>query len=157
VTVPLLRKDFIVDEYQLVEARAAGADAVLLLVAALERKDLQALMRQAGALGLATLVEVHDETELDVAADAGARIIGVNNRNLRTLTVSVSASERLAARMPAGCIGVAESGLRSHDDLVRLSALGYRAFLVGERLMVSPDPGQALAGLLSGTGGQHRA
>jgi indole-3-glycerol phosphate synthase len=157
VAVPLLRKDFVVDPYQIVEARAAGADAVLLIVAALGRDDLRALMREASALDLATLVEVHDEAELEVAVDAGARVIGVNNRNLRTLAVSVSASVRLAARMPRDGIGIAESGLRSHDDLVRLSALGYRGFLIGERLMVSPEPGRARAALLTGRSQQTPA
>ena len=112
-TLPLLRKDFIVDEYQLLEARAAGADAVLLIVAALEQADLVRLQQRAWELGLAALVEVHDDEELGRAVDSGARIIGVNNRNLRTLAVDVAASDRLAARMPAGVVGVSESGLQS--------------------------------------------
>jgi indole-3-glycerol phosphate synthase len=148
--LPVLRKDFIVDAAQLLEARVAGADAVLLIVAALSESELGFLMREAEALGLTTLVEVHDLAELEIAVAAGARLIGVNNRNLRTLDVSLQASEQLIARMPAHCLAVAESGLRRHDDLVRLAALGYRAFLVGERLMTSPDPGAALHGLLAG-------
>ena len=110
VGVPLLRKDFIVDDYQLVEARAAGADAALLIVAALEQPDLVRLQRRAWELDLAVLVEVHDDEELVRAVDSGARVIGVNNRNLRTLTVDVHASHRLAAKMPAHVIAVSESG-----------------------------------------------
>lgn len=151
VTVPLLRKDFTVDPYQLYEARAAGADAILLIVAALSPAELNALGIEADSLGLATLVEVHNEAELDVALESGARLIGVNNRDLRTLTVSVAASERLMARIPADRVAIAESGLRSHEDLVKLSALGYKAFLVGERFMASDDPGEALRQLMTGT------
>ena len=148
VTLPLLRKDFIVDEYQLVEARAAGADAVLLIAAALDDREMQQLMRAADVLRLDVLVEVHDEAELDRALASDATLIGVNNRNLRTLDVDVEASIRLASRLPATVIAVAESGLRTRDDLERLADLGYRAFLIGERLMTTPDPGVALAALL---------
>jgi indole-3-glycerol phosphate synthase len=149
VSLPLLRKDFIVDEYQLLEARAAGADAVLLIVAALEQRRLAALQTSAWELGLATLVEVHDEEELARAVDCGARVIGVNNRNLRTLTVDVDASYRLAARMPKHVIGVSESGLQTSVDLERLSAAGYRAFLIGERFMTDPDPARAIQELIA--------
>ena len=148
VRVPLLRKDFIVDEYQLFEARANGADAALLIVAALEQHDLVRLHSQAWDLGLAALVEVHDEEELSRALDAGARIIGVNNRNLRTLAVDVDASRRLGARIPAGVVGVSESGLKSRGDLEELSRQGYRAFLIGERFMTAPDPAKAIAELI---------
>ena len=148
VDVPLLRKDFIVDEYQLWEARANGADAVLLIVAALEQPDLIRLQARAWSLGLATLVEVHDEQELSRAVDSGARVIGVNNRNLRTLAVDVDASDRLAARLPAGVVGVSESGLRSRADLDRLAAAGYKAFLIGERFMTDPDPSRAIGVLI---------
>lgn len=151
VDTPLLRKDFVVSEYQLLEARAAGADAVLLIVAALSPSELKRLSAAAAALGLDTLVEVHGSDELMVAIDAGARVIGVNNRNLRTLAVDVHASEELVARMPAEVIAVSESGLRSAADLARLAALGYRAFLIGERFMTDPDPGAALATLLGRT------
>jgi indole-3-glycerol phosphate synthase len=144
VSLPLLRKDFIVDEYQLLEARANGADAVLLIVAALAQAELAQLQGRAWALGLATLVEVHDEEELSRAIDSGARLIGVNNRNLRTLAVDVDASYRLAARLPRDVIGVSESGLRSRDELELLAAAGYRAFLIGERFMSDPDPAAAL-------------
>jgi len=152
VGLPLLRKDFIVDDYQLLEARAAGADAVLLIVAALEQSRLTALQARAWKLGLATLVEVHDDDELARAVDSGARVIGVNNRNLRTLTVDVDASYRLAARMPKHVIGVSESGLQMSADLERLSAAGYRAFLIGERFMVDADPAQAIRELMAGVG-----
>jgi indole-3-glycerol phosphate synthase len=145
VQVPLLRKDFIVDEYQLHEARANGADAILLIVSALDPSSLARLHAAAASLGLAALVEVHDEDEVRRALDAGARLIGVNNRNLRTLTVDVTASHRLAALIPEGVTAVSESGLTSRVALDRLRADGYRAFLIGERLMTDPDPGRALA------------
>lgn len=148
VEVPLLRKDFIVSEYQLLEARAAGADAVLLIVAALDPRELQRLSIRAAALGLDVLVEVHDRDELAMAIDAGARIIGVNNRNLRTLAVDVRASEALVAGMPKDVVAVSESGLRTPQDLKRLSAMGYHAFLIGERFMTEADPGLALRSLL---------
>jgi indole-3-glycerol phosphate synthase len=148
VEKPLLRKDFIVSEYQLLEARAVGADAVLLIVAALTPIELASLARQAEALGLDTLVEVHDAGELAIAIDAGATVIGVNNRNLRTLAVDVHASEELIARMPGDVIAVSESGLKSADDLKRLAAIGYGAFLIGERFMTAAEPGTALRALL---------
>jgi len=144
VDVPLLRKDFVVDEYQLFEARAAGADAVLLIVAALEQPVLESLQARAWQLGLATLVEVHDREELARAIGSGARVIGVNNRNLRTLRVDVAASDGLAAQMPTGVVAVSESGLQSRADLERLSAAGYGAFLIGERFMTDPDPAAAI-------------
>ena len=147
VDVPLLRKDFIVDEYQLLEARVAGADAVLLIVSALAPIALARLHAAAHALGLAVLVEVHDEQELAIAIDAGAAIIGVNNRNLRTLAVDTTVSERLGHRMPAHVAVVSESGLAGADDVRRLRAAGYAAFLVGERLMTSADPEATLRGL----------
>jgi len=148
VSLPLLRKDFIVDDYQLLEARAAGADAILLIVAALEQGDLVRLQARAWALGLAALVEVHDEEELTRAIDSGARVIGVNNRNLRTLQVDIDASYRLAARVPRGVIAVSESGLQSRADLERLAAAGYRAFLIGERFMTDPSPDEAIRDLI---------
>ena len=149
VTTPLLRKDFIVDSYQLLEAVAAGADAVLLIVAALDDTALTELSREAAGRGLATLVEVHTEEELDRAFAAGAQIIGVNNRNLKTLDVDVNLSERLAARFTPSITAVSESGLRTSADLERFTLLGYRAFLIGERFMTTPDPGDTLAGLLA--------
>src|SRR5262245_35838295 len=120
VSLPLLRKDFIVSEYQLLEARAAGADAILLIVGALTQDELVRLQREAHGLGLATLVEVHDVGELDRALAAGAQIVGVNNRNLRTLEVDTRASETIAARMPQHVIAVSESGLKTAEDLTRL-------------------------------------
>jgi indole-3-glycerol phosphate synthase len=152
VDVPLLRKDFIVDDYQLFEARAIGADAVLLIVAALDQADLVRLQQRAWDLGLATLVEVHDDEELSRAVDSGARIIGVNNRNLRTLTVDVDASHRLAAKMPRSVVAVSESGLQSRADLEKLSAAGYRAFLIGERFMTDADPAAAIRMLINAGG-----
>lgn len=148
VPLPLLRKDFVVSEYQLFEARANGADAVLLIVAALAPAELAALLRRAAALGLDALVEVHADAEVPIAIDAGARIVGVNNRDLRTLAVDVGASERLIEAVPPGIVAVSESGLKAAADLQRLRALGYRAFLIGERLMTDADPAAALERLL---------
>jgi len=156
VTCPVLRKDFIVSEYQVVEARAYGADAILLIVAALEDAALTGLTSSARELDLDVLVEVHDEPELDRALRAGADLVGVNNRNLRTLEVDLEASYRLAERMPAHVLGVAESGIKTGDDLRRLAAAGYRAFLVGERFMTASDPGAALGALIAGGGGGDR-
>jgi len=150
VSIPVLRKDFVVSEYQVLEAKAAGADALLLIVAALTPQELRSLAAFAARWGLDTLVEVHNAEELSIALDAGAAIIGVNNRNLRTLTVDVAASETLIARMPNEVVAVSESGLRTSDDLLRLRQMGYRAFLVGERFMTAADPGAALRDLLSG-------
>ncbi len=153
VTVPLLRKDFMIHEYQLLEARAAGADAILLIVAALTDTELRRLSAAAHALGLAALVEVHDAGECDRALAAGAAIIGVNNRNLRTLQVDLEASHDVAARIPDSVISVSESGLKTRQDLQAMTAIGYRAFLMGERFMIAPEPGAALAGLLESIGG----
>jgi indole-3-glycerol phosphate synthase len=148
VDVPLLRKDFVVSEYQLFEARAAGADAVLLIAGALDGSDLQSLLGRAADLDVDALVEVHDAGELATALDAGAKIVGVNNRNLRTLEVDVELSDRLIGAIPGHVTAVSESGLKSAVDLLRLRALGYRAFLVGERFMAERDPGGALGELL---------
>lgn len=147
VTIPILRKDFIVTRYQVLEAVMAGADAVLLIVGALSPAELGDLIGVARQAGAAALVEVHDGEELAVAVDAGAEIIGVNSRNLRTLAVEPELHDRLAARLPAGAVAVAESGLRETGDLQRLERAGYSAFLVGERLIVQPDPGAALLAL----------
>jgi indole-3-glycerol phosphate synthase len=152
VGIPVLRKDFVVSEYQLMEARAARADAVLLIVAALDPGALTALHTRASALGLDALVEVHSADELSVAIEAGAQIVGVNNRNLRTLEIDVTASEALAARMPRGMVTVSESGLKTAMDLIRLQQLGYDAFLIGERFMTAVDPGKALQELLEAAG-----
>jgi indole-3-glycerol phosphate synthase len=149
VSTPLLRKDFIVDDYQLPEARAAGADAILLIVAALDDDTLRRLLRRAAEYDLAALVEVHTDDELTRAQDAGARLIGVNSRNLKTLTVSLDTLFTLAARMDRTTTAVAESGLRTHADLAALRSAGYSAFLVGERFMTEADPGAALARLIT--------
>jgi indole-3-glycerol phosphate synthase len=150
VTVPVLRKDFIVSEYQLLEAKAAGADAVLLIVSALRPVELKVLHDHAARMGLDVLVEVHDATELALGLDAGARIVGVNNRNLRTLAIDVRASAELIAKVPSDVVAISESGLRTAEDLVRLRTLGYRAFLIGERFMIDKEPGHALRELLEG-------
>lgn len=143
VDLPLLRKDFIVSEYQIVEAAWLGADAVLLIVGALDDPLLKRLLHAAGERGLAALVEVHDEEELARAVDASAEIIGVNSRNLRTLAVDHEILERIRVGGTER-VWVAESGITNASDLDRLTALGYDAFLVGERLISKPDPGAAL-------------
>jgi indole-3-glycerol phosphate synthase len=147
VALPILRKDFVVEEFQILEAAAAGADAVLLIVAALDVAALRPLMARAQAIGLATLVEVHNRAELDAALEAGATIIGVNSRNLRTLAVDPAVFAELAPHIPDNVTAVAESGLRAGEDLARNKRLGYDAFLVGERFMADPDPGSALGRL----------
>jgi indole-3-glycerol phosphate synthase len=148
VTLPILRKDFIVDRYQLLEARAAGADAVLLIVAALSVSELRDLHQSAIDAGLEVLVEVHRADEVAIALDAGAQIVGVNNRNLRTLSVDVDAGGELITAIPKDILSVAESGLKTRDDLDRLRTAGYHAFLIGERFMTADDPGDALSALL---------
>jgi indole-3-glycerol phosphate synthase len=149
VGIPLLRKDFIVEEYQLLEARAAGADAALLIVAALDDAALSRLSAAARALGLAALVEVHSVDETERALAAGAEIIGVNNRNLRTLAVDLEASETIAAMLPSSVVAISESGLKTAEDLQRMRALGYRAYLMGERFMTEAHPGEALRRVLA--------
>jgi indole-3-glycerol phosphate synthase len=156
VSLPLLRKDFIVDSYQLLEARANGADAVLLIVAALSDAQLQRLHREAHELGLAALVEVHDADEVARALAAGAEIIGVNNRNLRTLQVDTHASELAAERIPSHVVAVSESGLKNAVDLAHMRQFGYGAFLIGERLMTCADPGETLRDLLQSAEGLSR-
>ena len=150
VDVPVLRKDFVVDAYQVYEARAAGADAVLLIVAALAPDDLGALLRLANELRLAALVEVHTADELDVAVDAGASLVGVNSRNLKTLDVDLRVCHELIVRIPPRCVAVAESGMRTVDDVRRLSRAGYRAVLIGEWLMAHADPAGLLRELSEG-------
>ena len=138
-SLPLLRKDFIVDSYQVLEAFVAGADAILLIVAALAQSELAALYEQALTCGLAVLVEVHDFRELGVAADLGARIIGINNRDLTTLEVDTRRAFDLLPDVPAGAITVAESGFSRPEELAELAAAGVDAVLIGEALMRSPD------------------
>ena len=148
VTIPCLRKDFIVDEFQLVEARAHCADAVLLIVAALHGDELSSLAAAARRQGLDVLCEVHDREELQRALDAGFDLIGVNTRDLRTFKVDLETAFSLAARFPAEVVRVAESGIHSAKDVARLRAVGYDAFLVGESLMRAVSPGEALRELL---------
>jgi indole-3-glycerol phosphate synthase len=143
--LPCLRKDFLVDPYQVEEARAAGADAVLVIVAAVEDGQGKELLAAAGQAGLDVLVEVHAEGELEWAISAGATLIGVNNRDLGTFTVTLETTERLAPRVPAGTLLVAESGIRSAADVQRMIRAGAHAVLVGEAFMERPDPGAALA------------
>jgi indole-3-glycerol phosphate synthase len=148
VDVPVLRKDFIFDTWQVWETRANDADSFLLIVAALPDGLLRELLGLGRELGMEAIVEVHTAAELDRALAANARIIGVNNRDLHTLTVSMATSFDLIERIPDGCIAVSESGLRTHDDLLALRHAGFDAFLIGERLMASPDPAAALGKLL---------
>jgi indole-3-glycerol phosphate synthase len=148
VALPLLRKDFIVTEYQLLEAVVLGADAVLLIVGALDQQNLTSLIRAAHGLSLAALVEVHDLDELQRAVNAGARIIGVNSRNLRTLSVDFDVFASIAAELPSEATTVAESGIRTREDIARLYSIGYDAFLVGERLITQEDPGAGLRELV---------
>ena len=149
--VPVLRKDFVIEPYQVEEARAAGADALLLIVRILTPEELAHLGRLARELGLETLVEVHDERELEVAAAAGAAILGINNRDLVSFTTDVATSERLARLAPPGALLVAESGLRTAADLRRLQRSGIGAFLIGETFMTAADPGEMLAAMLKET------
>ena len=148
VSVPCLRKDFILDPFQILEARAAGADAILLIVAALADDRLQLLHDFATDLGLDVLVEAHDHTEIDRAVQLGAKIIGVNSRDLRNFTVKIESLLFMAEALPAGALRVAESGIRTAEDIASLRAGGYQAFLVGEALMRQPQPAAALALLL---------
>ena len=147
--VPVLRKDFTIDIYHVVEAAAHGADAILLIAAILTERELRDFRELAERYRMAALVEVHDEDELQAAAASGARIIGVNNRDLRTFEVDLKVALRLAPRMPAGVVKLAESGIHSRDDVQRLRAAGFQAFLVGEHLMKSGDPAAALRKLLA--------
>jgi indole-3-glycerol phosphate synthase len=142
--LPLLRKDFLIDVWQIDEARVAGADAVLLIVAALAPEALRALLGYARQRGMEALVEVHDERELEVALGLGADLVGVNNRNLRTFDTDLGVTERLARRVPPGVVLVSESGIATNEDVRRLEAAGAHAFLVGESLMREADPGLAL-------------
>ena len=154
VKIPVLRKDFIFDEYQLYESAAAGADALLLIVAALDDETLAHLRRMTeDELKMDALVEVHTEDEMQRAAGAGATLVGVNNRDLHSFDVSLEVSVNLARNVPAGDTLVAESGLRRGEDLHRLRALGYRGFLIGETLMRAAEPEKALQQLLNEASG----
>jgi len=147
-SLPCLRKDFIIDEFQIVEARANRADAILLIVAALDQKELVSLAEIARSHSLDVLCEAHDEPELQRALDAGCDLIGINSRNLRTFEVNLETAFRLAEKIPAACVRVAESGIQSGADVARLRSAGYEAFLIGEWLMKAEHPGEALAKLL---------
>jgi indole-3-glycerol phosphate synthase len=147
--LPCLRKDFILDEFQLLEARANHADAVLLIVAALSQIELETLAKKARHNSLDVLCEVHDEKELERAAAAGCDLIGVNSRDLRTFTVDLQTAFRLADLMPKNTVSVAESGIQNSEDIVSLRAAGYQAFLIGESLMKASSPGDALRTLLA--------
>ena len=149
VALPVLRKDFIVEPWQVWEARAANADTFLLIVAALAKQALADLLALGRELGMEALVEVHTRQELEAALAAGARIIGVNNRNLQTLEVRVETSFELIEAIPEECVAVSESGLRTGQDLTRLRAAGFDAFLIGEHFMRDADPGAALVRLLA--------
>jgi indole-3-glycerol phosphate synthase len=148
ISLPVLRKDFIFDPWQVWETRANDADSFLLIVATLGDAALRELIALGRELGMEPLVEVHTAVELDLALAADARIIGINNRDLKTLTVRAETSLELIDQIPEHCIAVSESGLRTHDDLLRLRSAGFDAFLIGEHLMLAPDPAAALANLL---------
>ncbi len=148
--LPVLRKDFILDEYQVYESVAEGADALLLIVAALEDDELKKFIALSRDLKIAALVEVHTNEELERAISADAAIIGVNNRNLKTLSVDLETSFRLRERIPSGRIAVSESGIKTSEDLRRLANGGFNAALIGEHLLLAEDPGRELAALLAG-------
>lgn len=155
-SIPCLRKDFIIDYFQLVEARANCADAVLLIVAALSREDLKSLYWAAGMCGLDVLCEVHDRDELHRALEVGCDLIGVNTRDLQTFHVDLQTALDLAPEFPSGVVRVAESGIHSVEDIARLRAAGYHAFLVGESLMRAERPGEALRVLLEVSSAEYR-
>lgn len=149
VSAPCLQKDFIIDAFQITEARAYGADAVLLIAAALSDSDLVELRDAARMVELEVLCEVHNEEELARVVELSCEMIGVNSRNLKTLEVNLAVAERMADVLPRDCVLVAESGIRSAEDLRRLRACGYQAFLIGESLMKQADPGEALRSILA--------
>jgi indole-3-glycerol phosphate synthase len=150
VSLPMLRKDFTVSPYQLDQARVMGADAVLLIVSLLDGKTLEKYLERCGKLGIAALVETHDGEEIRTAVSAGARIIGVNNRNLKDFSVDFENAARLRDRIPADCVYVAESGVRTPEDVQRLREIGADAALVGETLMRAEDPAAMLRALKGG-------
>jgi len=149
ISLPVLRKEFIIDPWQIHETRAIGADALLLIAAILSTNEMREYRELASSLGLASLVEVHDRRELEAALNSGAEIIGVNNRDLKTFVTDITTSLTLAPIVPAGRIVIAESGIRSRRDIETLIGAGIRTFLVGETLVTAPDIGAALRGLLN--------
>jgi indole-3-glycerol phosphate synthase len=149
VDIPVLRKDFTVTSYQLWEARSFGTDVVLLIVAALEQEELVSLVERAHSIGMTALVEAHDEAEVERAVDAGAKVIGVNARDLKTLDVDRTTFARVAPRIPAHIVKVAESGVRGPHDVIELARMGADAVLVGESLVTGKDPRQAVADLVA--------
>lgn len=150
VAIPVLRKDFIFDPYQIYEARAAGADAILLIAAALDGKTLSELYGLARGIGLHVLSEIHNHEELEIVMEAGADIIGINCRDLKTFKTDLKITEELLSAIPDDKVKVAESGIRSHEDLIRLRSKGASAFLIGETVMREADPGRELQKLLQG-------
>ena len=147
-SLPCLRKDFIIDDFQILEALANRADAILLIAAALDQRELISLATNARAHRLDVLCEAHDELELERALDAGLDLIGINSRDLRTFEVDLNTTFRLAEKMPSTCVRVAESGIENGADLARLRSAGYEAFLIGESLMKAASPGEALKKLM---------
>ncbi len=150
---PILRKDFVFDRYQVVESRAAGADAFLLIAAILDDIALAGLIAAGRELGMEPLVEVHNDQELRRTLDAGGRMVGVNNRDLRTFEVSLQVSFELVDQIPESCVAVSESGIRSRQDVLRLQAAGFDAFLIGERLMEAKEPASALRDFIGNESG----
>ncbi|MGO9571283.1 MAG: indole-3-glycerol phosphate synthase TrpC [Desulfomonilaceae bacterium] len=150
VSLPVLRKDFILDPYQVVETRASGADSFLLIAALLDRRSLGSLMKEGRKWGLEPLVEVHDVDELEMALKAGARVIGINNRDLNTFRVDVNISLNLIKQVPTDCVAVSESGIQTRDQIVRLADAGFRGVLIGESLVTSANPAATIRGFLHG-------
>jgi len=147
IDLPILCKEFILDPWQLYRARSVGADLILLIVSALERAELSSLLEESRALGMEALVEVHDGEEAQIALDVGARIIGVNNRNLHTFETHLQTSHDLASQFPDDIVTVSESGIQTRNDIEELEGSGYQAFLIGERFVIDADPGAAVAAL----------
>jgi indole-3-glycerol phosphate synthase len=148
--LPILRKDFIVDPYQVVEARAAGADSFLLIAAILNTRSLISLVQEGRTWGMEPLVEIHDWSDLDRALAAGAKVIGINNRDLRTFQVDLETSLRLMEDIPSGLVAISESGIRSREDILRLKQAGVRGFLIGETLVTSVNPEARIREMING-------
>ncbi len=151
VSLPLLRKDFILDPYQVIETRASGADSFLLIAALLDGRSLGSLITEGRKWGMEPLVEVHSAEEIETALKAGARIIGVNNRDLKTFRVDVNVSLKLIEHIPVECVAISESGIQTRDQMLRLADAGFRGFLIGESLVTSADPAARIRSFLHGT------